>query len=305
MTDVRVYSGPRPYHRLLRTRSYRWWRPLVGLLVLIGTFAALTIVVQAATVAADVVRTGGPVSDSIDRFASELDPLFLLGLNLSLAVLIPAAALAMLVGHRLRFGWLSSVVGRLRWGLLGRMAILAVLVTVLFTVASGFLPVDGEMLESPPTVALATWLGLAAVILLTTPLQAAAEEYAFRGYGMQALSSWFGSPWVAAVLTSVAFAFAHGAQNPPLFLDRLAFGLIACWLVVRTGGLEAAIALHVVNNVLLFLVSAAFDEVDDALTVTSIPWPVVILDVVQMLIFAWLADRWFRKGGYATRSSAP
>jgi membrane protease YdiL (CAAX protease family) len=296
------HEGSVPYHLLLLTRNYRWWRSLLGLVLLVGFFAAMTLIVQLATVVADAARTGRTFGESLDRFAVELDPLLLLGMNLSLAVMIPAAGLAIFLAHRLRFGWLSSVVGRLRWGLLARMTGLALLVTIGFTVASSFLPGDGEMLEAPPTVSLSTWLTFAAVILLTTPLQAAAEEYAFRGYAMQALSAWFRSPWVGAVLTSLVFAFAHGSQNVPLFLDRFAFGLIACWLVVRTGGLEAAIALHVVNNVLIFLAAAAFDEVDDALAVSAIPWAFVVLDVVQMLIFAWLATRSVRKRGDAVRA---
>ena len=53
-------------------------------------------------------------------------------------------------------------------------------------------------------------------------------------------------------LTALLFALAHGLQNFPLFFDRFMFGLIAAWLVIRTGGLEAGIALHVLNNFLAF-----------------------------------------------------
>lgn len=289
--------GGREYHELLRGPGYRWWQPAAGLAVLAATFFVLLVAVQAGTAALDAARTGGPISESIDRLATEFDPLFLAGLNLSLAVMMPAAALAMLIVHRRRFGWLSSVAGRLRWRYLGRVTAIAIGVAVLFTLAAGFLPVNGEPVDSPPTVAFGTWLGLAVVVLLTTPLQAAAEEYVFRGYVLQALGAWLRAPWVPILVTSLAFAFAHGSQNLPLFIDRFAFGLIACWLVLRTGGLEAAIAMHVVNNVLIFLAAAAFDEVDDALTVTAMPWPLVALDVLQMALFAWLAIRAFNKHG--------
>ena len=212
--------------------------------------------------------------------------------------------LAIVLTHRIRPGWLSSVAGRLRWGLLARMTLLALVVVVVFTLLGGFLPVDDDMpTEMPETVALSTWLAFAVVVLLTTPLQAAAEEYAFRGYALQALTAWFRTPWVGAVITSLVFAFAHGSQNLPLFLDRFAFGLVACWLVVRTGGLEAAIGLHVVNNVLIFLLSAAIDDVGDALMVSEIPWSLVVLDVGQMVVFAWLASRSFRKRGYQAVTS--
>jgi hypothetical protein len=298
-------GGGRPYHELLRGPGYRWWQPAAGLMVLAGSFFVLLVLVQAGTVLLDTVRTGGPVAESIDRLSTEFDPLFLAGLNLSLAALLPAVALAVVLIHHTRFGWLSSVAGRLRWAYLARAVWLAIVVAVLFTVAATFLPVDGEAAESPPTVSFQVWLGLAVVVLLTTPLQAAAEEYVFRGYVFQALSAWTRSPWVPMLVTSVVFAFAHGSQNLPLFLDRFAFGLVAGWLVIRTGGLEAAIAMHVVNNVLIFLAAAAFDEVDDALTVSAIPWPLVLLDVLQMVLFAWLATRAFRKHDLSNMTAMP
>jgi hypothetical protein len=302
-----VHTEPQPYHRLLLTPTYKWWRPLLGLAIFGATFAVLTIGVTVAFVVVDLIRTGGPVEASIDRFGSDMDPLFLLGTNLGLAVAIPAAVLAVVAAHRMRPGWLSSVQGRLRWGLLLRMSALALLMVVLFTFIGGWLlPVDDGALgiEDLQVVSLRTWLGFAVVIVLTTPLQAAAEEYAFRGYGMQALGALSRTPWVGAIVTSLAFAFAHGTQNMPLFLDRLAFGLIACWLVVRTGGLEAAIAMHVMNNMVVFLISAAFDEVGDTLQVSAIPWIAVIIDVAQMAVFALLADRYVRHRGLATRSAA-
>ncbi|HEU4540992.1 MAG TPA: CPBP family glutamic-type intramembrane protease [Jiangellaceae bacterium] len=300
-----VHSKPQPYHLLLLTPTYKWWRPLLGLAIFGATFTVLTIGVTVTFIVADLIRTGGPVEESIDRFGTEMDPLFLLATNLGLAVAIPAAVLAIVVAHRMRPGWLSSVAGRLRWGLLLRMSALALTMVVLFTIVGGWLvPMDDGALdlEDVQVVSLSTWFGFAVVIILTTPLQAAAEEYAFRGYGMQALGALFRTPWVGAIVTSLAFAFAHGVQNMPLFLDRLAFGLIACWLVVRTGGLEAAIAMHVMNNMVVFLISAAFDQVDDTLQVSSIPWVAVIIDVAQMAVFALLADRYVRRRGLPTRS---
>ena len=302
-----MHTEPQPYHRLLLTPAYKWWRPLLGLAIFGATFAVLTIGVTVAFIVADLIRTGGPVEASIDRFGSEMDPLFLLSTNLGLAAAIPAAVLAVVAAHRMRPGWLSSVAGRLRWGLLLRMSALALLMVVLFIFIGGWLlPIDDGALgiEDVQVVSLSTWLGFAVVIVLTTPLQAAAEEYAFRGYGLQALSALSRTPWVGAIVSSLAFAFAHGTQNMPLFLDRLAFGLIACWLVVRTGGLEAAIAMHVMNNMVVFLISAAFDQVGDTLQVSSIPWAAVAIDVAQMAVFALIADRYVRHRGLATRSAA-
>ena len=81
------------------------------------------------------------------------------------------------------------------------------------------------------------------IVVLTTPLQAAGEEYGFRGYLLQAFGSLFATARVdggRVLVSATLFALAHGVQNFPLFFDRFMFGLIAGWLVIRTGGLEAA-----------------------------------------------------------------
>ena len=46
----------------------------------------------------------------------------------------------------------------------------------------------------------------------------------------------------------------------PTFLDRFAFGLAASTVVWLTGGLEASIVLHAVNNVLVFILAGALGD---------------------------------------------
>jgi hypothetical protein len=135
------------------------------------------------------------------------------------------------------------------------------------------------------------------VILLTTPLQAAGEEYGFRGYGLQALGAWVRNPWFAIVVTSLLFAAAHGTQNPALFLNRFAFGMIAGWLTVRTGGIEAAIGIHVVNNMVVLLIASAAGQLAPSLTPTEAPWGTALLDVAGMVLYAFLALRLAQRKG--------
>ena len=133
------------------------------------------------------------------------------------------------------------------------------------------------------------------MILLTTPLQSAGEEVGFRGYLTQAVASWSRRPLVgtvvAAAVTSVLFALAHGVQDPALFLDRLAFGVTASWLAWRTGGLEAPVALHVVNNLVALLFSASTGQLEDSITGSTLPWSVAALDVATMVVYAALVHR--------------
>ena len=106
-------------------------------------------------------------------------------------------------------------------------------------------------------------------MLLTTPFQAAGEEYVFRGYLLQAIGSlvdraWW--KWVAIVVTALLFAWRTACRTSPLFFDRFMFGVIAGWLAIRTGGLEAGIALHVLNNYLAFGFALAFGDISESLT---------------------------------------
>ena len=90
-------------------------------------------------------------------------------------------------------------------------------------------------------------------MLFLTPLQAAAEEYAFRGYLTQAFGGLVASPVVAVGASSFLFALAHGAQDAPIFFDRFAFGVVAGTLVIaHRAASRPGIAMHVLNNWLAF-----------------------------------------------------
>src|SRR6185369_12363243 len=138
----------------------------------------------------------------------------------------------------------------------------------------------------------ARWLGLgpvlaaSAMLLVLIPLQAAAEEYAFRGWLLQALGTYARSPWVAVAVQAVLFSAAHGLGTPWGFVDLVVFGGLAGWLTVRTGGLEAAIALHVVNNLTWMLLGAATGNLSLDETAADLPWQVFVVDVPVLAGYA-------------------
>ena len=83
----------------------------------------------------------------------------------------------------------------------------------------------------------------------------------FRGYLTQAFGGMFRSAWVAVLLPAFLFGLAHGlGQSPPVFFDRFAFGVVAGILVIRTGGLEAGIAMHVLNNFLAYGIALTYGD---------------------------------------------
>ena len=131
--------------------------------------------------------------------------------------------------------------------------------------------------------------GFLIVIVLTSPLQAMAEEIFFRGYLLQALGSLVARPWFGVVVSAVLFALLHGLQNPALFADRLAFGLLAGLLVWRTGGLEAGIAAHVVNNVFAYTLAGLTTSIAELKAIKEISWLQAGFDIGGFALFAVLA----------------
>jgi membrane protease YdiL (CAAX protease family) len=248
------HDVPQPYLRVMRSRDWAWWRPLLGLLLLGVVYVVAATVVVVLTVVTGVA----PDFAQLDL----VDPITLLVTNLSLIVAIPVVWLAWVAAHGMSRGWSSSVLGRLRRRLLLPLALIA-LCTI--GVGIGLSVLGGFVLgDEPVTGPVASFGWLLLVVLLTTPLQSAAEEYLFRGYLSQSIAAWVRGPAagavIAGVVTAALFSAAHLPTDVPTFLDRFAFGLAASAVVWLTGGLEASIVLHAVNNVLVFALAGALGE---------------------------------------------
>jgi membrane protease YdiL (CAAX protease family) len=284
------------YHLIQRTGKWGphgWWRPLVGVLTLVVLLFVLVQVVLAVAFTVGFVVTGSDdVAKSLERLVDthNVTPMGLAYLNLSLAAAIPCAMLVMWALHGLRPRWLASVLPRIRWRWL--MACLGLSVVALFaTVAVGaFVPADADTSMSGD---LNEWTDttrdFALVVLLLTPLQAAGEEYAFRGYLTQAFGGLFRQRWAAVLFPALLFALAHGAQDLPIFFDRFAFGVVAGVLVVATGGLEAGIAMHVLNNFLAFGLALAYGDMSSALNPSGGSWWSIPVTLTQSLVYLGLA----------------
>ena len=287
------HREPATYLHLLRTPTYGWWKSLLGLLLAVTTWLIASVVL----IVVAVLVMGGDSETLLDDIATDplRSPTSLLLVNLNLALLIPSVWVALLAVHQERLGWVSSVVRRLRWQLLlvfgsaatGLLAIGLVL---------GYLIVDPVVGSGEDSYDSGFIIGMLAVVLLTTPLQAAGEEYFFRGYLSQVIAGWIppraAGAIVAGLLTGVLFALAHGSQDVPTFLSRLAFGLTASLVAWLNGGLEASIAYHVMNNVLLFLLALV---VGPSLEVEISGALVLTVDVLVMLAYVTFVWCWLRR----------
>ncbi len=304
------HPEPRHYHQMFRTWTYAWWRPVVGILLLAAGMLVVLPIAMLPVLIAGVVIEGGDEGfvEAFARAASfqELTPSAMLYLNLTLGGLILWTWGLIRVLHSMRPRWLSSVAPKLRWRFLLVCTGLSVVALVASVLIGALLPESANPDLSPGGADYtATTAALAVVIVLTTPWQAIGEEYAFRGYLLQAVGSLSQRRWVALLVTSTAFALAHGVQNFPLFFDRFMFGLVAGWLVIRTGGLEAGIAMHVLNNYVAFGLALGFSDINETLNVSEISWWNVPVTLTQSLLYAALAAWAAHRMGLRTRTSVP
>ncbi|MEL4505962.1 type II CAAX endopeptidase family protein [Luteococcus sp. H138] len=308
MPTVELPVTESSYHQFWRTPLWRWWRPLAVLVVGALAFFLLSMVFGAIAIGIDV-STGRRTMEEVRQMSNEnlkMTPALFLINNLSLALFIP---IGMLLGRwffKQRPGWLSSITGRIRWVWLGRCFAVLLPLWLLYIGLETWL-----MSRSPQGLGLAvnsdTWLLLFG-ILLTTPFQAAGEEYGFRGAINRALASFFTHRWigfvVGAVVSSTLFMFSHFAQDIWLNIFYFCFGMIACGMTLRTGGLEAAIAMHIVNNV-LSEATMPFSDISDMFDRSAgAAGPSALIGVAVPLI-GWALVEWQARRHKVVAATAP
>jgi membrane protease YdiL (CAAX protease family) len=250
---------------------------------------------------------GANIEDSLTRLTDteNVTPAGLAFVFVVLASAIPVSWAISRLLHGVRPRWLSSVAPRIRWRWFAACLGLAVVALGATLLVSGLLPdqggaeMSGELNDFTRTTR-----DFALVVFLLTPLQAAGEEYAFRGYLTQAFGGLIPQVWVAVVVPAVLFALAHGlGQSWPIFFDRFAFGLVAGTLVILTGGLEAGIAMHVLNNWLAFGLALAYGDMSSALNPTGGTWWSIPVTLTQSLVYLGLAVLVGRRMGLQTSTT--
>lgn len=232
----------RDYYAFWRAPRYRWWKGLLAALMAGVIFL----------VVGGIAGVIGWVIDRVD-FSTvatgtmpPVGPGFLLANNVAVALGTPIAMLSAWACVQQRPRWLSSVLGGLRWRWLLTLALVLVPLWAVVIGGSHLLgPLDDVRVRDHTVVMIVG-------ILLTTPLQAAGEEYLIRGLLGRAVGSWFRAPVVgfvaSTVVTALVFMAMHGAGDPWLNAFYVVFALVGSWLTWRTGGLEAAIAIHAIHN---------------------------------------------------------
>lgn len=162
-------------------------------------------------------------------------------------------------------------------------------------------------------------LGAATIVaivatLVFSPLQSAGEEVIFRGAVIPAAGSWFRSTRLAVVfgilVSGALFAVLHVSLEPWFVTYLFLFSASAAIIGMLSGGMEAAIAFHVANNVIVGIVNALF--AGDGVAVvdrgaSSGPDPTLLVLMVMnvsVVALVWLVERAKRSRTRSDRGTA-
>jgi len=146
-----------------------------------------------------------------------------------------------------------------------------------------------------------TTVAIIAVTLTATPLQSAGEEVIFRGVVVPAAGSWFRNIRLAVafgiLVSGALFALVHVSLEPWFVTYMFVISACTTFMGLISGGLEAAMAFHVANNVVAGIVNAFFAG-NEATVVDrgadSGPNPaLIILMVLNVAVvgMVWLVER--------------
>lgn len=295
---------PREYQEFWRAPGIPLWRPFVAVLVgVVGFFVVSLVITLAAVIYDGATSPEGFEAVMNGLLEGEVSQVVFIANSIALGLMVPLSFLLQrIVGQRP--GFLSSVVGRVRWRWLLTCFAVSLAAVGLLTVVDGLI-VGWDAMDISPRPG---WLLLLVAILVVTPFQAAGEEYLVRGVLFRAVGSVIPHRMLGlvlgAVVSSLVFVLLHGAADPWLNLVYFCMGMLFCHLTWRTGGLEAAVAMHTANN-LLGLAFVPFQEwggLFDRSEGTG--GPVVLVQLVLLVAAAVVIELLARRRGLAT-SSAP
>ena len=291
---IALPAEPADYAGLTRGPLHAWWRPFWSLLLLAVVAGILTVVLVLLAVGITIAR-GLPPTATLTQFDVFTNgALGLLLNNLSLSISVPAVIVATALAQRLPHGYVSSVTGRFRWRWFLRIT-LCLLPVFLLTIGT-VRAINYTGVRPEPQ-----WGWLILVVLLTTPLQTAGEEYLFRGWLPQNVGGWFRARWLAwgvpVLLSTAIFALLHLSLDPWVLADLAIFAVAASVMTWRTGGIEAAIAMHVLSNALILGSGAVLGGLRNSFVTqqTTGSWDLVVVTLItqglSVAVVFWAARR--------------
>lgn len=235
------------YHRALAGEKRRIGRGILAIALLVGGLMFFTLASTAVGALADAAIGG--------EGRAAYSPLIHSAGLVGVALLTPWSMLIQRWLYGVKGASLHSVISRFRFDIFGRALLF---VTPAFMVVIVLQYLD-PLPQSTWTYTDVLWMLAGTIVLM--PLQAAGEEYGFRGLILRVAGSWTRGARAGLVIgilvSSVAFAVVHLSTDAWLNVWYLAFAVSTALITWRTGGIEIAVVLHAMFNVLSFVFDAA------------------------------------------------
>ncbi|MFI8527278.1 CPBP family intramembrane glutamic endopeptidase [Promicromonospora sukumoe] len=230
------------YHRVLEGEKRQIGRGVLAIFLLVGgLFASIQLFYLLAVWIEGFFRTE----------QGELTPLTLGAGMAATAMLIPWSMLIQRWLYGVPGPSLHSVASRFRFDLFGRAMIAIIPLFVIALAITEYLDPRATAVWSHGDI-----IAFFVVVVLLVPLQSAGEEYGLRGLVFRIAGSWAHGRWASLILGTVVsgavFSVIHTAADPWWNVFYVVFSLSASFMTWRTGGIEYAVVMHAVVNVMTF-----------------------------------------------------
>ncbi|MGT2932599.1 CPBP family intramembrane glutamic endopeptidase [Streptococcus catagoni] len=191
----------------------------------------------------------------VEKFSTSFDFLSLPNgerfIDWVLFLFFPSAYVANRIVFKEKLGEMFSLTGkfRVKWAL----KCLLFLTPVMLITTVGQNCIDGI----PELTLPESFLVSVTLTIVFTTIQCLGEEMLFRAWAIQTFGILFKHRKTAWIVLSIVFAFIFSIIHTPgnfwIGLDLFLFAILMCLLVYHTGGMEAAIIFHTLNNLILNL----------------------------------------------------
>lgn len=275
-----------PYLALAEQGKNQWWRYLLGYGFIVGTWFLLgSLPIIGVALLAELDGNPATLIDPSGSL-SGYPWLSFTSLLLSFVPLFFAVPLVVRFFHGRPAQTLLTAFPRFRWERLFKAMLVWGLLYILTALIEALL-YPGRYQFSFNAAELAPYL-LPAILLL--PIQTSAEEFLMRGYLLQNAGLKIKNIWILSLISGLVFTLPH-LWNPEVAVNAIliplfyfSFGFFAAYITIRDGGLELALGLHAINNLLTLLVNYT----DSALPNPSV-FTVTVLDPIYGLIAPLIA----------------
>lgn len=242
-----------------------WWRYLLTIVLSLllgslvaGIFLAVILIIFSFFLAGrGVLDIYGIINATVSN------PFFLLimvGISYALSFVFFYFCLRFL--HHKRLLSIINTGSKVRWTLLLKGLGLWFLILFLFTLPDLIWNTSSYNLTFDPK----SFLILLVLCILVFPLQASFEEIFFRGYLMQGVGLLSKRPWIPLLVTSLVFGSVHFFNGTNLNMDisivisTFIIGIMLGIIALGYNGIEAAMGVHIANNLYVSLVYNSTDS---------------------------------------------